>query len=275
MNSYISLPKTDFYILFINFEIRYMKTTLITILLLSLSLYSNAQRVKNKEFFFLIDITDKELFQDIKTDIQTNFAHFAVNVGFGEIKPLNKITFKISPINDLGVLSITTSSIGIKSTDMSGVEIKKNTNPKIITNHLNSKLTEYETLVSKNAMSQSSIMDVTLKALIESDLNADENMLVIFSDMIENSNIWNMYKQNVPKQTSLSSIISRLDQVVYGKLKQKLKSGFSPCVVIVLKQKNKQSINNKSLKLFWNQFFTSIGIKKVQFIDDLSNTIEL
>lgn len=249
-----------------------MKTLTFTILMV-VSLCCTAQDIKNLDLFFLIDVTDRELFQIINTDIQTNLPVFFKNTKFADIHEHERFTLHVAPIAISESLELSSASICIPRKGLSYSAENQLKNPKPIVLLLKKELTDYDILSMKNYKT-TNILNIFIKAIIQADPESFDSWYFIFSDLLENNKYINLYK-GIPECSEIPTIINNVDPYLLNKLNQKIDSGFEPNIVIVLKSLPNSKVDPRTLRTFWSCFFKELGFFDVQFIDNLSNSFAL
>lgn len=240
-----------------------------TMFINKLSAQKNPQ-LSTTELMFLVDVTDSLIFKQIHADFSQNLSKFFQNTGLGKIAAEEKFSLSVAPINSSGELKLSTASISIPRKGLSYNEEKKLSNPRPLLNMLNAKLIEFAT-ISKNNQSQSSIIEIVLKAITQT--TADESFIVICTDLIEHSTIHSMYK-SIPQASDVSKILAKVDPLLLSNAKNKVKGGGDLTVIIVLKKLPGSHDYNK-LRGFWMAFFAEVGISNVKFIDNLSQNPQI
>lgn len=251
-----------------------MKNITLFILIFSFTiLHSFAQTIHSRDLYFLIDVTDQQLFNIIQEDIQSNFGTFMQNTRFGEIKENDRLSFHVSPIGATENLELKSASISGPSNKLSGQAQRKLVNPKPLLTLLNTELTNYEKL-STSQIKETSITNILLKTLLEANPEG-ENYILVFSDLIENNKYLNHYKR-IPEGKEFSKIIqTSIDPYVMTKLQKKLDEGMEVRIILVHKDLINAKVDARKIKIYWQKLLSELGITDVQFIDNLSNTIEL
>lgn len=227
----------------------------------------------NIDISFLVDATDRELFAICKEDIKTNFGIFIKQTGFGDVKPGQSLTMRWGMIGGSGTLEIESASIVGPSQKQSLQIQRKLLNPAKLIQLRDSKLNEFEKKASTNLVN-TSIIDVLLKTILEANTDG-ESYIVVFSDLIENNKYLNFYKRIPVEKDILKIIQSSIDPYVKNKLQQKLDEGSEPHIVLVLKDLPNSKVDARKIKIYWQNLLTELGLTNVQFVDNLTNNIEL
>ena len=250
------------------------KIILLVLIIISQSalVAQNGTQLKVTELTFLVDITDNELFSQIKTDFEQNLPTFFQATGLGKIKDLEKFTISVAPINATGELVLTSKSISIPKKGLALQEVKKTSNPQPLMLMLKQQLNVYDSIkVLHNE--RSFIVDILLKTIAQANESAERNVIVVLSDLLEYSPVCNMYKK-IPANQEMEQVLKNIDSTTLNQVKKKIKSGCEPEVVIVLKQKP-GSRNGSELKRFWTSFLNKIGITTVVFIDNFTQNPQI
>lgn len=248
------------------------------ILLILLSINQNDMigqtnpEMKVTELMFLVDITDLEIFEEIRNDFNSNLPIFFANTRAGKIKEYETFKLSVCPIGSNGILTITTKSIQIPRKGLATNEVKRLSDPQPLMKMLKEQLNNYEQQVITNS-DRSLIIDVILKAISQLNENAENSILVVLSDFLEFSDIANFYKK-IPNAIEIESIMKNIDIITLNSARKKIEQGCTPEVVLVFKQKSKFK-QSAELKLFWAEFFKKIGIRNVVFIDNFTQDPQL
>lgn len=251
-----------------------MKNKVIFIVFFSfVILHCSAQTIHSRDLNFLIDVTDQQLFKDIQKDIQSNFGTFMQNTRFGEIKENDRLSFHIGPIGATENLELKSASISGPSNKLSGQAKRKLVNPKPLLALLNTELSEYEKL-SVSQINETSIANVLLKSLLEANPDG-ENYILVFSDLVENNKYLNHYKR-IPDAKEIHKIIkTTIDPYILTKLQKKLDEGLEVHIILVQKDLPNAKVDARKIKTYWQNLLSELGLTDVQFIDNLTNNIEL
>lgn len=237
---------------------------------------TTCQKIENSDLIMLVDISDENLFNEIKEDILNNLPVFMQESKLGMVDECQTFRMSIGNLSGQDVLNLQSAKIGIEKKGLSGNEKKRLSNPQAIKNLINKSLNEYDTK-SKDLKFNSStnILQTVVKSIIGMDENSD-NTLVIFTDLVENnksSNV-NFYK-SVPKEDEIDIIIEKLvDPILLNGFKNKIDEGTEVKIVVVQKAEPNGKVNKRDLKVFWEKCFISLGIEDVKFIDNLTNKIK-
>lgn len=257
-----------------------MKTNIITfVVILTLTVCGcKAQKPSNVKIdetavTFLIDCTDKALVADIREDLRANMNPFIRNLGLGEIRLNEKLTFRIGAIDDSDKLELKSASISLTSNDKKASKreqaAKKNPQPLL---QLVSR--ELDTCQSRcqRKMKCSPIIAVTLKTFREMNPNASREIIVVCTDGVEFSDYANLYKSIPTKDDAVSKVLGKVDNILLDEAKLRIEE-VSPQVVFVLKANPKANV--AQLKVFYTKLMNQIGVTSISFIDNLSNNPNL
>lgn len=218
----------------------------------------------------LVDATDTTVYNSIYQDFNTNLDAFFKQTGLADLEKGALLTVKIAPIDASGELTLNQVSLGVpKNSDLSGRERELACDPQVILKMLVDEFDHYKTIAQNQEQLYSPIIDVLLKACREMD--CDRELLLIFTDGLENSAYLNMYKNKIPTgEDQVANVVDRVDQVLWKEAKQKV-AECCPQIVFVLKS---MSLDKKAqTKLFYGELCRQLGVNDVQFIDNMSNTI--
>ncbi len=234
---------------------------------------TECDNIKPREAILLIDVTDKQLFTDIETDLNTNLPVFMKKTGLGDISPCESFTLTLVPISAKEGLESSSETIAITRKGQSYQAERKQANPAPLVQLLKTQLSSFKSLTDdKSNTSGSNIANVMVKALTHSNLEA-ETTLIIFSDMIENNQYLNMYRK-IPSSEQLSEIVPQLiDPMVLEDFQSRQKEGLDANIIIVCKESPNIRINAKQreVKSFWAGFLSEMRLQNVQFMDNLTN----
>ena len=228
---------------------------------------------KSSELTFLVDITDEEIFSQIRSDFEQSLPTFFQTTGLGKIKALEKFTLAIAPINATGELRLTSKSISIPRKGMSLQEERKLGNPQPLMSMLKQQLNAFDSIKTAHN-EQSYIMDIVLKTIAQANESAGRNVIVVLSDLLEYSPVHNMYKKIPTSNQEIEQLINNIDPIILRQAKIKLQLGCDPEVIVVFKQKA-GSRNGRELKRFWTGFLNKIGITTVIFIDNFTQNPQI
>lgn len=248
---------------------------LITIIILTAStfitLLGHAQKIDETAVTFLVDATEKNIFDAIETDFNQNLNVFFNNAGIGKIGFGQRLTIRMGAIDESNQLTLQSRSIALTDKKVSRKQAESLRNPRPLLELISAELAKYKQLSEKN-MALSPIIDVTLKAFREMNTEARE-IIVISTDGLENSNYANFYKNIPTSEQAVEKLISKTDNILLVEAKEAI-AATDPEVVIILKPNDKVK-KTAELKKFYNEFFRQLGINTIRFIDNLSNNPNL
>jgi hypothetical protein len=254
-----------------------MKKILIVLIVFSISLlwgcrdFTACESISKSELIMLIDISDTILVRKIHSDLKMNFGNYMSKSGLGSISPCERFTLSVAPICSKEVLDIRSESIEIDRKGQSIKDQRKQADPKELTNLLISEMNRYiQMSMNEEFTSGSNIANVLIKALNYADIHT-ETTILLFSDLIENNQYLNMYNQVPSNEKIHEAIYQLIDPMLLKQFYMKQESGLKCNIDIVMKSGNNTNINNRNVKLFWEELFKSIGITEYRFIDNLSN----
>lgn len=230
--------------------------------------------ISQRQATFLMDVSDKKLFANIETDLNTNFPVFMQHSGLGNISPCQSFTLSFAQLSAKEELEIASATVAINRKGLSKKEERKQANPQPLVQLMQKKLSEYKKLTDDPQMTAgSNIANVLLKAINQSNPEA-ENYFFLFSDLVENNRQLNLYK-GIPDKKSIPQVIEKMiEPSVLQKFWQLQKSGLQTKVIVVMKQEPSAKINERAVKDFWIEVFKELKLQ-AQFVDNLTNTIEL
>lgn len=249
-----------------------MKTICLFSMMMLGLLNSYAKPIQSREVFLIIDVTDIELYQLIKKDIQINFSVFMQNTRFAEISSNQRFTLHTVSINGTESLEIKSASICIPQDGLSGQAQNQLRNPKPLIALLKAELIEYE-LISARKLHESSILSVLLKTMLQANTDA-ESWFFLFSDLIENNNYNDFYKRVPEPKDAKKYIMKSVDPLVLNKLSQRISDGFEPHIVLVQKESSTSKVDLRKLRVFWQSIISELGFSDIQIIDNLTNAID-
>ena len=222
----------------------------------------------------LIDVSDPKLFAEIENDLNINFPLFWQKSKIGDISPCQCFTLSMVELSSKDQLNISSEEICIKSKGQSRKKERKDADPSPLVRLMEQKVDDYKEIVSNpKTKIGSNISNVLLKAINQSNIDA-ENYFFVFSDMVENNPQANFYKR-IPDVKEVRQFITKMiEPSVLEEFFNKRKSGMHLKVIVVMKDEPSEKVNKRHVKAFWLEFFNTLKID-VQFIDNLSNNIEL
>ena len=234
---------------------------------------TECESVKPREAILLIDVTDKELFADIEADLNANLPTFMAKTGLGEIEPCESFTLTLVPISSREGLQAASETIAITRKGQSYQAERRQASPAPLVNLLKAQLASFKALTDdKGITSGSSIANVIVKALTHADIEA-ETTLIIFSDMIENNQFLNMYR-DIPASENVASIVPKLiDPMVLQEFQVRQREGLDANIIIVCKDSTNAKVNarQREVKSFWAGLLAEMRLRNVQFMDNLTN----
>ncbi|MCK9413948.1 MAG: hypothetical protein M0Q53_16730 [Prolixibacteraceae bacterium] len=245
--------------------------TLILFFLLILSFYSYGQNTNpDVDIHWEVDVTSIDLFSECRDDVQNNFSSFMKETGFGEVKPGQSLTMYWTKIAGTGALQSASASITGPSAKLAYQIQRKQLNPGKLIQLKNTQLVEFENFAKKN-ITNTSIIQVLIKDILEGD-NSNRCYYIVFSDLVENSNIVNCYKSIPFTRIQIKTVVDKIDPYLKANLKQKLDRGFMPRLILVQKETNGK-VDSQKIREFWLNLLHNLGIDNVQIIDNLTNKI--
>jgi hypothetical protein len=255
-----------------------MKLSIFYAILVTLVLTSSCgkliecEQVSSREAIMLIDVTDPDLFREIRSDITANLPVFMQQTGLAEISPCEQFTLTLVPITASEGLLARSETIAITRKGQSYRTEQQQANPAPLVNLIRTQLTSFGDMTEDvSVTSGSNIANVILKALTHST-PGNATTLIIFSDMIENNQYLNMYR-HVPDSSEMEHVIKTLiDPIVLENFKTRQSEGLETEVLIVFKenQLNKVKTSTRDIRSFWSMLMGELGIQNVQFLDNLS-----
>lgn len=247
---------------------------ILLILINSCKNFSECETIEKSELALLIDISDAELYTEIKNDMVDNFSKFMGESPFGNIKACKSLEVTVGNLSGKDELSIQSATIGIDRKGLSGNDQRMLSNPAPIVNLIKTSLDKYTELSSDEKYNSSTnILQTVIKSIIGMGDDSD-NTLLISSDMVINSKIAevNFYK-TVPKDAG-ATIQKLIDPALLQNFKDKIESGIQLKIVVNHKNDPLGKVNKMAVKEFWINCFQALDIENVQFIDNLTNTIQ-
>ncbi len=220
---------------------------------------------------YLIDCTDKELFDEINDDLHTNFQAFFKNIGISKVGYNEKLTFRIAPIDDADKLSLRSASVALTDKKASKRDQAAMSDTKPLLRLVSTELTRYDTVCNRQ-MKCSPIINVMLKTFREMNPDAVREILIVCTDGVELSDYANLYKSIPITDEAVAKVVAKVDDILLNEAKDKIAEA-NPQVIFVLKANSKANIAN--LKLFYTKLMNQIGVTSVSFIDNLSNNPNL
>ncbi|MEJ2004750.1 MAG: hypothetical protein P8X57_07260 [Cyclobacteriaceae bacterium] len=251
-----------------------IRSILILILLLSgCNKLIECDNIVSREAVMIIDVTDQQLFNEIKADLSSNLPLFMKRTGLAEISPCEQFTLTLVPITSNEGLMSKSETIAITRKGQSYRTEQQQASPAPLVNLIRTELTSFSAMTEDaDLTSGSNIANVILKALTHST-PGNGTTLIIFSDMIENNQYLNMYR-HVPDSSEMVHVIETLiDPIVLKNFKARQAEGLETEVLIVFKenQLDKVKTSTRDIRSFWSALMGELGIQNVQFLDNLSN----
>lgn len=235
---------------------------------------TECKNIQRKEAFFLLDVSDKKLFENIEDDLDKNFPGFMQRTSMGNITPCQSFKLSFAHLSAKESLDINSAEISIDRKGLSKNEERKLANPAPLVQLMQKKINEYR-LFSENPVmtAGSNIANVLLKVIIQSNPNAD-NYIFVFSDMVENNRQINLYKK-IPYERDIKDVINKIiEPDVLRKFRQLQQGGLEDKIIVVLKSDPTGKTNQRDIKNFWSEVFKELKVD-AQFIDNLSNNVGL
>jgi hypothetical protein len=230
-------------------------------------------QLKVTELTFLVDITDSDLFSQIKADFEQNLSAFFQATELGKIKEQEKFTLSVAPISATGEFVLKSTSIAIPRKGLALQEVRRLSNPQPLMVMLKQQLAVFDSIKVANN-ERSYIIDIVLKSIAQANESAERNVIVMCTDGLEYSPVCNMYKKIPTTNQETEQVLKSIDPTTLNRAKQRIQSGCDPEIVIVIKQKT-GSRNGSDLKQFWSSFLNKIGITTVVFIDNFTQNPQI
>lgn len=250
-----------------------MKNAIIIAFLTVIAISCSAQNINETAVTFLVDATEKPIFDAIEADFNRNLNTFFTNTkSIGTIDFGQALTIRMGSINESKELSLQSGSIALTDKRVSRKEAERQRNPRPLLEMISLELARCKQL-SEKTMTSSPIVEVMLKAFREMNTEARE-IIVICTDGLEYSNYGNFYHSIPTTEQSVQKFIGKLDALLLAEVKEKVEST-DPEVVIVLKANAKAKDATAHLKLFYNEFLHQLGVSTIRFIDNFSNNPNL
>lgn len=231
-------------------------------------------QITKRNELFLIDVSDEKLFSAIEDDLNKNFPGFMQRTGLGNITPCQSLKLSFAHLSARDELNMASASIAITRKGLSKKEEQKRANPAPLVQMMQKKVNEYRQLSKDASMTTgSNIANVLLKAINQAD-DGEETDIFLFSDMVENNKQLNLYNA-VPAAKDIPAVTKQMiEPSVLEKFRQRQKEGLIVKIVVALKPEPGGKIKQRSMKEFWTSVFKELKLD-VQFIDNLSNSVEL
>jgi hypothetical protein len=239
------------------------------------SLTSECKHISKKEGMFAIDVSDKKLFENIRQDITDNLGNFMQKTGMGTIQECETFRLSVAPVGSREQLEIASESIGITQRNESIRDQEQQADPSPLVAMLKNHLDAYEKLANdKEVTSASTIVNTLLKAILQTDIDA-ESTVMLFTDGVEYNDYINMYR-HIPSADEIPEVMSRvIDQEVLNKFKALQEQGLNPRVIVILKPSQSQGkMNIRSVKSYWMGLFKNLKLTNTVFADNLNTVNE-
>lgn len=236
---------------------------------------TECDNIKQSEAIILIDVSDPLLFNEIEKDITQNFPGFMQRTRMGSINPCQRFTLSFAHLSSKDALELSSESISISRKGLSRKEEKKQANPAPLVRLLKQKIDDFRLLTNNSNMtSGSNIANVLFKTIIQTNPDAN-NVILLFSDMVENNQV-NFYKK-IPDEKDIPLVIEKMiEPTVLQKFKSIQERGLETKIIIVLKPEPSGKTSLREIKKFWTTLFSELNLDgQVQFIDNLTNAVEL
>lgn len=238
--------------------------------------FSECREMQQKEVLILLDVSDPRLFKEIQEDLMANFGGFMSGTDFGSIDNCQCLNLSVAYLGGREALEMASASISITRKGLSRTEQKELANPAPLVKLIRSKMEEFEKLSQTPEMTEESyIATVVIKSIVH--LNHDaESMILVFSDMVENNQTINFYRQ-IPPAGEISSVTEKMiDPVLLKQFRDRMVEGMDTRIIIVQKPEPADKTQLREVKEFWAAFLKELKLDgQVQFIDNLSNPVEL
>lgn len=235
---------------------------------------TSCENIKQKEAVMLLDVSDPKLFGVIESDLTQNFPAFMERTGLGIIKKCQSFKMSFAHLSSREDLELSSASIAVVQRNQSIKEERRQSNPAPLVQLMQQKLKEYQTSSEDPEMTKrSNIINVLFKAIVHSNMET-ETTIMLFSDMVENNDLINLYKK-IPVSKDIPGLTEKLiEPDVLKKFRLLQDAGFAPRIIIVLKPEPSGKTSIRDIKKFWSIFFGQLKLD-VQFIDNLTNSVDL
>ena len=245
----------------------------VTLLVSGCTSLTDCENVAQHEAILLIDVTDKQLFANIKDDLNANLPTFMEKSGLGTINVCQSFTLTMAPISAKEGLQASSETISISRKGQSYQAEKSQASPAPLVRLMKNKLSEFDSMTDDAAVtSGSSIANVLVKALSNTTIEA-ETTVIVFSDMVENNQYLNMYRDVPSTDNSSEATRQLIDPVVLQEFQTLQKQGLDANIIIVFKESPNSNINSKQreVKGFWVALLNELDLHNVEFMDNLTN----
>lgn len=233
---------------------------------------TECDRVQQKELILLMDVTDQNLFEKTRLDLESSLQAFMQRSGLGTISTCQGLTLRLASITSNDRLDLFSESIAITRKGQSVQSERSQKSPEPILKLLRRKVDDYSAMSKDFEMTaESHIANTILKAVTAVNIDADQSTVLIFSDLIENSPFLNMYRR-IPDESGRTEAIQRLlDPLALQKFRELRRQGLDPDIVVVLIPTFGSAVYQREVRNFWWFLFTEeLGLQNVEFIDNLS-----
>lgn len=234
---------------------------------------SECKNITKKEAVMIIDVSDKKLFQNIRQDITDNLGNFMQKTGMGTIQECETFKLSVAPVGSREQLDIASESIGITQKNEGIRDQEQQADPSPLVAMLKNRLDQYDKLTEdKEVTAASTIVNTMLKAILQTDVDAESTVL-LFTDGVEFNIYINMYR-HIPSADEIPEVIKKLiDKEVLNRFKTLQQEGVNPKVILILKPcPSPAKINTRDVKAYWMELLKQLKLTNVQFADNL-NTI--
>lgn len=252
---------------------------LLGVLLAAVAIWSCAslidcEEIRERHAFILMDVSDKALFRDIENDLKSNFPGFMQRTGLGNIAPCECFTFSFAHFGGKETLKIASRSIAINRKGLSRDEERRLANPTPLVQLMRTKIDEYNKLTDdREIISNTNIANVLIKTINQAEPSAD-NIFLLFTDGVENSQHLNLYRDK-PANHELGSLLTRMiEPAELEKFRLLRDRGLQAEIVMVLKSEPTKKVDRRYIKTFWINIFEQLQLP-YQFVDNLSNQVEI
>jgi hypothetical protein len=228
----------------------------------------NNTQVDETVVTFLVDCTDKVVFEDAWNDFHDNLAVLFNNLGIGKLNSNEKLTVRIGAIDDSDRLSLKSASIAAASKKASKREQEARSNPRPLLQLISNELESQKKLCERD-MKCSPIIDAILKSCREMQPESSREVLVVCSDLVEYSSYANFYKSIPSSDKAVAKVVDKMDSILLNEARDRIQA-VDPQVIFVLKSNPK--VKTADLKAFYTKLMNDLGIKTVSFIDNMSLT---
>jgi len=242
-------------------------------LLAGCSKLTECEQIESRQAIMLIDVTDRALFDEIKSDLDSNLPVFMQKTGLAEISSCERFTISMVPITSKQGMHARSESIGITRKGQSYHAERQQADPAPLVNLIRTELTSYESMTNDQQItSGSNIANIILKALSQTD-NGSHTTLIVFSDMIENNDYLNMYRY-IPDSSEMQTAINNLiDPIGMDEFNKRQAQGLNSRILIVCKENPLENVDTsvRDVRAFWRRLFDALKVPNVEFLDNLSN----